>query len=180
VTDNEKVLSGILGFSVLLWLFSKTTIGANAVNEIIQTISDSGLKMIENFEGFEAMPYPDPPGSGKFSVGYGHQIQQGEDFSNGVDEATAQMLLAQDVQIAQNVIYDDIQVALSPSQFDALTSFIFNVGTGSAEKGTVLDKINAGDFSGAAATMKEYIHSGGKINNELIARREVEAAPFMV
>lgn len=146
----------------------------------MQTITEAGVNMIAKFEGFSAKPYNDPPGSTKWSIGFGHQILPGEDYMTreiSVDEGRA--LLALDTAKAQQAVRDNIKVNLTPAQFDALTSFVFNIGVTAFKKGTVPAKINAGNFDRAAETMRKYIYAGGEKNAALIARREVEASAFV-
>jgi lysozyme len=144
---------------------------------ILKVISSAGLRMIARLEGFSATPYNDPPGSSKWSIGYGHQIQPGEIFT-AIDEATARDLLAKDTAHAQDVVRLAITAPLDAAQFDALTSFVYNVGAGAFKSGSVPGLINAGRFAAAAAKMKEYVNAGGRISVALIARRELEAAAF--
>ncbi len=66
---------------------------------------------------------------------------------------------------------------LKQHEEDALTSFDMN--TGAIFKGTVDDKINRGDISGAMATLQRYIHDNGKVLNGLVKRRKEEAQIFL-
>jgi lysozyme len=173
---NLNVALWLIGGAAVLWALSKyTTTGAS----ILQTITDAGVNMIAQFEGFSATAYNDPPGSTKYSIGYGHQIQPGEPYMNQtitVDQGRA--LLAQDTANAQIAVRGAITRTITPSQFDALTSFVYNVGAHAFTSGTVPAKVNAGDFAAVAATMRLYNKSGGAVNPSLTARRETEAASF--
>jgi lysozyme len=177
----RKILFYVAGGVVLLYLLSRyTQTGRN----IVQTITDAGVNMIAQFEGFSEKAYNDPPGSDKWSIGFGHQIQPGEPYMNQtitVDQGRA--LLAQDTVNAQNTVRSVITTVLTPAQFDALTSFVYNVGAGAFKSGTVPAKINAGDFAGAAATMRQYNKvrnpSGVLVANDtLTSRRNAEASAF--
>lgn len=137
------------------------------------------MNLIMQFEGFSATPYNDPPGSNKYSIGYGHQIQPGEHFT-AITEAQGQALLEQDTATARAAVADAIQVPLNADQTAGLVSFVYNIGVSAFNKGSVPDKINAGDFQGAADTMRQYIHAGGSVSQALIDRRNAEAAPFDV
>lgn len=143
----------------------------------MQSITDAGLNFITKIERFSAVPYNDPPGSNKYSIGYGHQIQPGETFTR-IDEAKARELLAADTAHAQAAVRAAIKVPLTPEQFDMLTSFVYNVGASAFNAGTVPAKINAGDFASAAATMKQYTKSGGVVNMALVKRRIAESSVF--
>lgn len=142
-------------------------------------MKDSISKLIEQFEGFSATPYNDPPGSNKYSIGYGHQIQPGESFTV-IDRAAAAVLLVKDTELARDAVDSLITVPLNPAQYAALVSFVYNVGYGAFSTGSVDNKINSGDFQAAADTMRRYVNAGGQKNAGLVARREAEAAAFDV
>ena len=171
-----------LGGAAILWALSKyTTTGQT----IVQTISDAGLNLIAQFEGFSATADNDPPGSDKFSIGFGHQIQPGEDnlMTDTITVDQAKQMLADDTAKAQAAVASAITAPLTSSQFDALTSFVYNVGAGAFNSGTVPAKINSGDMSGAAATIMQYNKvrdpSGVLVANaSLTKRRAAEAAAF--
>lgn len=140
---------------------------------------DSISKLIENFEGFSATPYNDPPGSNKWSIGFGHQIQPNEHFTT-ISRAAAAQLLVQDMERYRQAVDDRINVPLNSEQYAALVSFVYNVGIGAFINGSVDEKINNGDFKAAAETMRRYVKAGGSVNQGLVARRAIEAAAFDV
>lgn len=142
-------------------------------------MKDSISKLIEQFEGFSAVPYNDPPGSNKYSIGYGHQIQPGESFTS-IDRVEAAALLVSDTETARDAVDGLITAPLNSAQYAALVSFVYNVGSGAFANGTVPEKINSGDFQAAANTMRRYINAGGRVNAGLVARRDIEAASFDV
>lgn len=166
----------LAGGFVVLYLLSRYT---ETGRKIVQQISNTGVKMIAEFEGFSAKSYNDPPGSSKWSIGFGHQILPGEPYMTReitVEEGRA--LLAADTAKAQQAVRETIKVPLTPAQFDSLTSFVYNVGVTAFKTGTVPSKINSKNFVAAAATMRQYNKAGGAINKALIARRDVEASAF--
>jgi len=69
-----------------------------------------------------------------------------------------------------------VTVPLSPWQFDALTSFDYN--TGALHKSTLLKRVNAGDFEGAALEFHKWNKGGGKVLPGLVRRRASEALLF--
>lgn len=146
-------------------------------------ISRAGLEYIAKKEGFAETPYNDPPGSAKYSIGYGHQIQSGENLTR-VNKEQALNLLAADTASANATVSRYITRPLTQVQHDALVSFVFNVGSGNFSTGSVPKKINAGDFKGAAATIRQYnkIHVGNALveSPALTARRNEEAVVFDV
>lgn len=177
----RKTLAWLIGGAALLWVLSRyTQTGAN----IVQSITNAGLNLIAQFEGFSEKAYNDPPGSDKWSIGFGHQIQPGEPYmTQTITVAQGRALLAQDTANAQAVVRSAITRHLTPAQFDALTSFVYNIGAEAFRSGTVPAKINAGDFVGAAATMKQYNKVRNPlgflaVNDTLTTRRNTEASAF--
>lgn len=65
---------------------------------------------------------------------------------------------------------------LNQNQFDALVSFAYNLGCGNLAE--LADTLNANDFSGATAQMKEYTHGGGAVLPGLVRRRQAEVDLF--
>jgi len=72
-----------------------------------------------------------------------------------------------------------IKVPVTQSMFDALFSFGFNTGFGAKSFKTIVDKLNAGDYSGAhKAVGSGPTTSNGKTLKGLVARRQYEADLF--
>lgn len=171
------ILVGLLGVFAYFTLTRRGRSFASSIGGSIMNISDKGIAFISNFEGFSDKPYNDPPGSRKWSIGYGHQILPGEVLTS-VTRDQAAALLAKDTAIANAAITENITVPLTQAQHDALVSFVYNVGVYAFKSGSVPSRINAGNFSDAAATMKRYIYAGGSVNQALVDRRKSEASAF--
>jgi lysozyme len=71
-----------------------------------------------------------------------------------------------------------VTAPLSDGQFAALASFAFNLGGGNLAKSTLLKKLNAGDYAGAAEEFGRWVKSGGQTLPGLVARRAAETALF--
>ena len=71
-----------------------------------------------------------------------------------------------------------VKVRLAPWQFDALVSFTYNCGAGALSSSTLLKKVNAGDFEGAALEFHKWNKAGGKVMNGLVRRRASESLLF--
>jgi lysozyme len=144
-------------------------------------MSDSGFARIRESEAFRARAYDD--GAGNLTIGYGHLIRPGENFSGGITEAQAESLFKQDVARVVNPALDRITIELTQNQVDALGSFIFNVGTGGFLK-NILSYLNAGDWEGTTSHMLQFItgrdaKSGRRqVLRGLLTRRKFEIALF--
>lgn len=71
-----------------------------------------------------------------------------------------------------------VTVALNQNQFDALVSLTYNIGTGAFASSTLLKKLNAGDYKGAAAQFDVWNKAGGKRMQGLVNRRSTERKLF--
>ncbi len=143
------------------------------LNECVNDVSRDGLDFIARYERFEPHIYR-VGGTGNPTIGYGHEILPGEDFTRGIDEETAFQLLRTDAQIAVNIINRNVTVGLNQTQFDALTSYIFN--TGSLVGTRLLTNLNASNFNGAANQMdintSQGVYMQG-LENRRIAERNL-------
>lgn len=141
-------------------------------------LSIAGLDAIKRHEAFVATPYLDA--AGKWTIGYGHLIKAGESFDS-LSESAALSLLSRDVNAAENAVNSLVRATLTQPQFDALVSFVFNVGAGAFRSSTLLKKINSGDAT-AAAEFGRWVYvtkSGQKlVANGLVSRRQSEAQLF--
>lgn len=72
-----------------------------------------------------------------------------------------------------------VKVKLTQNQFDALVSFVYNVGVGAFRTSTLLRKLNNGDYVGAAAEFKRWKFGGGKELPGLVRRRKAEEQLFL-
>lgn len=143
--------------------------------------SASGRALIEVFEGLRLDAYKDAVGV--WTIGYGHTSAAGGlKVRPGmkITEAEADKLLAGDLKRVEKHVERIIRVPLTQNEFDALVSFDFN--TGSLMKGSIDNKINAGDKIGAMKTLLRYNH--GTINGKstvlrgLTRRRKAEKLMF--
>lgn len=145
------------------------------------TLSASGIDFIATREGFRASVYRDA--AGIETIGYGHRLIEGESFPSGIDEDAARRLLAADAARAEAAVRAHVRVALRQGQFDALVSFVFNIGAGAFAGSTLLRKLNIGDIAGAANEFLRWdkITSGGAPVAEtgLAARRVAERQMFL-
>ncbi len=138
-------------------------------------LSLAGLAHLKQFEGLRLQPYTDS--AGKWTIGYGHLIKTGESFDT-ITEGQAAALLADDVGTAEDAVNALVKVPLTQPQFDALVSFVYNVGVGAFRRSTLLRLLNAGDYAGAAGQFPLWRNAGGRVVQGLVNRRAAEVALF--
>ncbi len=135
-------------------------------------ISENGLNLIKNFEGFRGKEYRDV--GGKWTIGYGHLIKDGESFDKGVTLAEALQLLDIDLDVAENAVNKLVKVSLTQGQFDATVSLVYNWGIGNFQRSEGLQKLNSGDYDGAWDEFEEVIRVNGRVIAGLVRRRDIE------
>jgi len=141
--------------------------------------SKIGIDLIKKYEGFSAKIYLCP--AGKPTIGYGHVVCAGENFPPaGISEKVAENLLKQDVAVAENAINDLVNVDISQNQFDALASFIYNIGAKAFANSKILRLLNENDFAAAKDEFLRWIFAGGKVQNGLKNRRKAERDVFVL
>lgn len=172
--DNQGVLERALDFTYTAENFLRDAAGSR------RSMSIGGLDLLKRHESpegnFNATPYQDA--AGNWTIGYGHKLREGESF-DAITEGQATELLAGDVREAEDAVNSLVSAPISQAQFDALASFVFNVGAGAFRKSTLLAKLNAGDVAGATAEFSRWTHSGGRVDPILVARRDDEARLFL-
>ena len=136
-------------------------------------ISPNGLKFLMEAEGCVLKIYKDS--AGYPTIGTGHLIRKGEDFSAGLTTEQAQDLLQKDLVRFEAVVNEKVTVALTQNQYDALVSFAFNVGDGAFRSSTLLKRLNAGDYTAVPDQLMKWTKAGGRVNDGLITRRRNEA-----
>lgn len=133
------------------------------------------LDMIKRYEGFREHPYICP--GGQLTIGYGKAIKPGEYTS--ISRENAEILLRNTVASFERSIKKLVKVPLNQNQYDALVSFAYNVGAGNFKNSTLLKKLNAGDYKGAADELLNWTRSKGKVLKGLVRRRDEERALFL-
>lgn len=167
----------------------------------MKTINAAGLNLIKQFEGLVDGdpntpgydPYLDPVGI--WTIGYGHAIRNASGhfikgtanreraqaiYPNGLSKEEVDALLAEDVAKRERSVARMTEgVKLNSNQFSALVSFVFNIGETNFLESTMLRKLRAGDFEGAAAEFPRWKYADGKELEGLVRRREAERQLFL-
>lgn len=138
--------------------------------------SVKGRDLISMAEGVHLHTYVCP--AGKYTIGVGHLVKPGESFPDGITMGQAQEMLSQDLATAEKAINGQVKVQLNQAQFDALASFVFNLGEGALTRSTLLKRINMGDFNGAVDQFSRWVLADGRELPGLVRRRKAEAALF--
>ena len=140
------------------------------------TISDEGISLIKRYEGYKTTPYRCP--AGLYTVGYGHVIGNGlqlpDEWNRTFSLGEIDELLRTDLARFERGVLRYCTVYLTQSQFDSLVSFSFNLGLGVLQRSTLRQKLNRGDYNGAAKEFLKYTRAGGKVLKGLVRRRQAE------
>ncbi|HDT1481321.1 lysozyme [Enterobacter chengduensis] len=142
--------------------------------------SDKGIALIKQFEGCKLTAYQDSVGV--WTIGYGWtQPVDGKPIRAGmtINQETAERLLKTGLVSYESDVSRLVKVGLTQGQFDALVSFTYNLGARSLSTSTLLRKLNAGDYAGAADEFLRWNKAGGKVLNGLTRRREAERDLFL-
>jgi lysozyme len=119
---------------------------------MMMTLSKHGEDLIKQFEGLKLDAYRDS--AGVWTIGYGstryHDDRKVKAGDKLVNENQADALFKNTLGQYVTAVNDYVTVILSQNQFDALVSFTYNEGIGALKKSTLLKKLNAGDYDGAA------------------------------
>ena len=137
--------------------------------------SPAGIALIKKFEGFSPVPYKCP--AGVLTIGYGHVIREGELFTS-LHEHQADALLKRDLVNREQAVKLLVKVPLTQGQFDALVSFVYNLGAGALKSSTLLKRLNEGKYEQAADNFQRWVFVGKKRLAGLERRRGAEWALF--
>lgn len=137
--------------------------------------SEAGRALIREAEGCELKAYACPAGIPTAGVGHTRGVKLGTTYT----EAQAQAWLAEDLADAEAAVTRLVKVPLTQGQFDALVSFVFNLGASKFAASTLLKLLNEGRVFAAASQFKLWVHSGNKILPGLVKRRAAEVDLFL-
>lgn len=168
----------------------------------IKKTSKAGLDFISKWEGVVLKPYLDV--ASLWTIGIGHLIKPSDSFSTITNEQVRELLkskdknhplsslkipreeamklLEADVAIVENAILQNIKVALTQNQFDALVSFGFNCGTGVLRTSGACKALNEGKYEEVPNKLLDWskvrINGELKTNKGLLLRRTAEGQLF--
>lgn len=132
--------------------------------------SKSGLDTIKKHEGVKYVAYRDAVNVPTICYGSTRKVYMGEHAT----PAECEERLLEDATYAGKGVAKGVKVKLTQGQYDALVSFVFNVGETQFYHSTLLRKINAGDCRGAGAEFDRWVYADGKRLKGLVSRRADE------
>lgn len=186
VDGAKKVLSVVKADELQSFVAALTgwSINGHDIDDKTDTLdrvmSQKGIEHLKLSEDLRLKAYQD---TGKvWTIGYGHtsaaggmKVYQGLTITN----AQAEQLLKDDLsRMTYPVIKRLVKVDLTQGQFDALCSFIYNLGEGQVSESTLLKLLNAKDYKGASGQFGRWIYDNGKKFDGLVTRRENEQELF--
>jgi len=152
---------------------------------IPDTVSEAGIRLVKKFEGLHKVgndglvhSYRCP--AGKWTIGYG--ATRGVRSGMRITTEEAEQRLLDDMNEHAGPIHRYVEVPLSQNQFDALVSFVFNVGGANFKSSTLLKKLNRGLYHEVPEQLMRWNKARVEGNltplRGLTRRRSAEAALF--
>lgn len=152
-------------------------------------MSKHGRELLIEWEGARHEIYNDP--AGLPTIGVGHLLTKDElasgkilvlgepiKYHYGLTSLQIDRLLTQDLAGSEGAVNSGININLNQNQFDALVSFVFNVGRQAFFQSTLRRILNEARYTKVPEQMRRWNRSAGKIIEGLINRRENEIKLF--
>lgn len=159
-------------------------------------MSNDGVRLLTEREGVDLSMYRDS--ADLPTIGVGHLLTRSELSSgkiwightpvrwrDGITHEQAEAILKADLHYAESAVDRDAWhmesrgIPLTQNQFDALVSFVFNVGAGAYNTSTLRKELLAGNYNAVPHQMKRWNRAGGRVVRGLERRRESEAAQWL-
>jgi lysozyme len=149
-------------------------------------VSAEGLEILKEREALRLTAYKDS--AGVWTIGYGATYyESGARVKQGdvITAARALQLLSFHVGVAASEVNSLISVNLNAGQFDALTSFAYNVGGSNFAKSTLrtLVNTNPNDFERIKAAFMSWVYvtvNGVKVRSKGLENRRKEEIEMYV
>lgn len=168
-TNGLNVFANLIGYS-----FSTKPVVTG-----LRDISELGFAIIREFEGFSSVAYLDT--GGVLTIGFGTiKYLNGTSVKKGdvCTKAQAEEWLKNDCKWVDACLDRNIKVNLNQNQFDALASFVYNIGESAFVKSTILTLINQNSLISAASQFDRWVFDNGKRIQGLVNRRTKERKLF--
>ena len=158
--------------STLIFIFS-----FSQIEKTPHQISDNGLALIKNLEGYSDYPYACPAGA--VAIGYGSTT-----YENGkqvllsdppITEAAADRLFRKKISKYEKWVNKLVKTDINQNQFDALVSLSYNIGFGSIKRSRLLKLVNENpNDPQIAIEFLKWRKANGKVIKGLETRRQKE------
>lgn len=140
----------------------------------------NNIDAIKEHEGLRLVAYLDSVGV--WTIGYG---DTGPDVIKGltITKEEAEKRLRERLVEFEGYVNTYVKVSLKQHQFDALVSLVYNIGPANFKTSTLLKKLNAGDYIGAADQF--LVWNKGRVDGKLVVikglanRRAKERKQFL-
>ena len=180
VVDANKVID-VLGLTTFASIIGFDLASVEKESQTKDIISSKGYAIIKEFEGFRSKAYLDT--GGVWTIGYGTiKYPNGVSVKKGdtCTEAQADKWMQSDCAWVRKTLRTKItSKKLNQNQYDALASFIYNVGETQFGNSTLLSLINRDNFQGAASQFGRWVNDNGKRIQGLVNRRAAEKKLFL-
>jgi lysozyme len=137
--------------------------------------SELGLKKLIAREGVRTKAYKDSVGI--WTIGVGHTSAAGPpEVHPGLELSVSEIneVLARDIVKFEDAVKRNVKVPLEQHEFDALVSFVFNIGEGGFRKSKTLKLLNAGQKEAAGKAMMGWVKPP-----EITGRRKSEVQQYL-
>lgn len=171
-SKNGLVSDGVVGSKTWDVLLNK--------NIPKHSLSNNGMKLLEQFEGLRLEAYLDSAsiatiGFGSIKYPNGKKVKLGDKITK--DQAKEYKL--HDLKEFESTVNTSVKVPLTQNQYDALVSLSYNIGSGAFKNSTLLKKLNSSDYKGAADQFLVWNKVNSKKLQGLVNRREAERNLFL-
>lgn len=148
-------------------------------------LSNEGYQLIKRWEGVRYVAYFDSAGVPTIGIGHtrGVTAQDVKD-KRKITETEVRAYFDEDIMDAEIIVSNHTHVLLSQSQFDALVSFVFNLGGQNYLNSTLLSKLNRGLYEEVPFELNKWVKAYNPQTSRketlrgLVSRRAAEGALF--
>ncbi len=179
--DGDKTRGAVSAFEKAVADARAVASGDQSELAFTRQINAAGIELVTHFEGLHLTAYKCP--ADVWTIGYGHTGLTHEDGTvypgRKITKEEAVSFLQRDLGIFGRSVEELVSVSLTDDQFAALVSLAFNVGSGNLKKSTLLRKLNAGDYKGAADQFLVWNRADGQVLKGLTRRRKSERNLFL-
>lgn len=137
-------------------------------------ISEKGINLIKFFESCKLKAYLCP--ANVWTIGYGHTAGVYKGMS--ITQEQAEKLFLEDIKPIEKML-NSRQLDLNQNQYDALVSFIFNIGETKFLGSTLYKCLKNKQFKTAGEQFSKWVYANGKISKGLVNRRAKEKELFL-